>query len=95
MGCDEKMAEGMQGCGCGAAPGGMTSHIRRLQVITLLWMVVECGIALAAAWRARSPVLLAFGADSFVELMSALVVLLQFVPRLTLSRARASRLAGE
>lgn len=94
MSCPEDMAEGMQGCCCGAAPGGMTSHIRRLQVITLLWMVVECGIALAAAWRARSPVLLAFGADSFVELMSALVVLLQFVPRLTLSRARASRLAG-
>ena len=90
------MAEGMPApeCGCGAATDGMTRHIRRLQVITLLWMVAECGIALAAAWRARSPVLLAFGADSFVELMSALVVLLQFVPRLTLSEARASRLAG-
>jgi len=90
------MAEGMPApeCGCGAGTDGMTRHIRRLQVITLLWMVAECGIALAAAWRARSPVLLAFGADSFVELMSALVVLLQFVPRLTLSEARASRLAG-
>ena len=96
MGCEGKMAEGMPApeCGCGAATDGMTRHIRRLQVITLLWMVAECGIALAAAWRARSPVLLAFGADSFVELMSALVVLLQFVPRLTLSEARASRLAG-
>lgn len=76
------------------APGEMTRHVRRLQVITLLWMLVECSIALAAAWRAQSPVLLAFGADSFVELMSALVVLLQFVPRFTLSEARASRLAG-
>ena len=90
------MAEGMPApeCGCGAATDGMTRHIRRLQVITLLWMVAECWFALAAAWRARSPALLAFGADSFVELMSALVVLLQFVPRLTLSEARASRLAG-
>ena len=72
----------------------MTSHIRRLQIITLVWMLAECVIALAAAWRAQSPVLLAFGADSLVELMSALVVLLQFVPRFTLSEARASRLAG-
>ncbi len=77
-----------------AVPGEMTSHIRRLQIITLLWMLAECAIALVAAWRARSPVLLAFGADSFVELMSALVVLLQFVPRFNLSDARASRLAG-
>lgn len=81
-------------CGCCAAGAEMTGHIRRLQVVTLLWMLVECAIALAAAWRARSPVLLAFGADSFVELMSAAVVLLQFVPRLTLSEARAARLAG-
>lgn len=72
----------------------MAGHIRRLQIITLLWMLAECAIALAGAWRAQSPVLLAFGADSFVELLSALVVLLQFVPRLTLSEARASRLAG-
>ena len=71
-----------------------TWDIRRLQVVTLLWMLAECAIALAAAWRARSPVLLAFGADSFVELLSALVVLFQFVPGFTLSEARASRLAG-
>jgi divalent metal cation (Fe/Co/Zn/Cd) transporter len=75
-------------------PEEMRRHIRRLQTITLLWMLAECAIALAGAWRARSPVLLAFGADSFVELLSALVVLLQFVPGFTLSEARASRLAG-
>jgi divalent metal cation (Fe/Co/Zn/Cd) transporter len=66
----------------------------RLQLITLIWMVVECVIALVSAWRARSPVLLAFGADSLIEILSALVVLLQFVPRLALSTARATRLAG-
>jgi len=66
----------------------------RLQVVTLIWMVVECALALFSAWRARSPVLLAFGADSLIELLSALVVLLQFVPRLALSTARATRLAG-
>ncbi len=57
-------------------------------------MVIECALALFSAWRARSPVLLAFGADSLIELMSALVVLLQFVPRFALSTARATRLAG-
>jgi divalent metal cation (Fe/Co/Zn/Cd) transporter len=74
--------------------GEMTRHIRRLQVVTLLWMLAECATALLAAWRARSPVLLAFGADSFVELLSAAVVLLQLVPYFTLSKRRAARLAG-
>ena len=83
-----------QGCGCHTAPGEMTSLIRRLQVFTLLWMAVECAVALDAAWRSRSPVLLAFGADSFVEFASAVVVILQFVPHFTLEEARASRLAG-
>ncbi len=57
-------------------------------------MLIECGIALVAAWRAQSPALLAFGADSFVELLSATVVLLQFVPAFTLGEARAARWAG-
>lgn len=72
----------------------MAHNIRRLQIVTLFWMLAECAIALLAAWRARSPVLLAFGADSFGELLSAAVVLLQFVPHFTLSEHRASRLAG-
>jgi uncharacterized membrane protein len=66
----------------------------RLQMVTLIWMVAECAIALVSAWRARSPLLLAFGADSLIELLSALVVLLQFSPRFALSTARAARLAG-
>jgi divalent metal cation (Fe/Co/Zn/Cd) transporter len=65
-----------------------------LQVVTLAWMLIECGIALVAAWRAQSPLLLAFGADSVVELLSATVVLLQFVPAIALSKAWAARLAG-
>ena len=96
MPCSEETAnqESARSCGCCATPPAMTRHIRRLQVITLVWMLAECVIALAAAWRAGSPVLLAFGADSFVELVSAAVVLLQFVPRFELSEARAARLAG-
>jgi len=81
-------------CVCTGASGELSRPIMRLQLITLIWMVVECAIALVSAWRARSPVLLAFGADSLIEVLSALVVLLQFVPRLALSTARATRLAG-
>jgi len=60
-----------------------------LQGITLAWMSVECGLSLWAADRAKSPVLLAFGSDSLVELLSATVVLLQFLPRFPLSQRRA------
>jgi hypothetical protein len=80
--------------GCAGTSGEMSRQIMRLQVVTLICMVVECALALFSACRARSPVLLAFGADSRIELLSALVVLLQFVPRLALSPARATRLAG-
>jgi divalent metal cation (Fe/Co/Zn/Cd) transporter len=43
-------------------------------------MLVECGLSLYAAAAARSPAMLAFGSDSFVELLSAGVVLLPFLP---------------
>ena len=65
-----------------------------LQSVTLLWMLIECGVALFAALRAHSPALLAFGSDSLVELLSACVVLRQFVPRLTISEERATRAAA-
>jgi len=65
-----------------------------LQGITLVWMVVECGISLFAAAAARSPVIFAFGSDSLVEVFSATVVLLQFAPKFSLSRKLATRIAG-
>ena len=83
-----------QGCACSGASEEISGQIMRLQLVTLIWMVIECTLAIYSAWRARSPVLLAFGADSRIELLLALVVLLQFVPRLALSAARATRLAG-
>jgi len=39
---------------------------------------VETSVSLAAAWMARSPALLAFGGDSAIELLSAIVVLWRF-----------------
>jgi divalent metal cation (Fe/Co/Zn/Cd) transporter len=65
-----------------------------LQGITLVWMLVECGLSLYAAAAAHSPVLLAFGSDSFVELLSAGVVLLQFLPHFSVSERIAARAAG-
>ena len=65
-----------------------------LQGITLVWMLVECGLSLYAAAVAHSPVMLAFGSDSFVELLSAGVVLLQFLPHSSISERNAARVAG-
>jgi divalent metal cation (Fe/Co/Zn/Cd) transporter len=71
-----------------------TPHIVWLQSITLLWMLVECGVSVYGAVSAHSSALLAFGADSFVELLSATVVLLAIVPSFPLTTDRASRLTG-
>lgn len=65
-----------------------------LQRITLTWMVLECGGALWAAAQAHSVALLAFGADSLVEMLSATVVLLQFVPRFPLKKEHADKAAA-
>jgi divalent metal cation (Fe/Co/Zn/Cd) transporter len=65
-----------------------------LQGFTLAWMMLECGVALYAAQAAHSVVLLAFGSDSLVELLSAAVVLLAFAPRLRINPERASRWAA-
>src|SRR4029077_10805671 len=46
-------------------------RIHQIQAITIVWMVVEACLSLSAAWIARSPALLAFGADSAIELLSA------------------------
>jgi hypothetical protein len=52
-----------------------TGRVQRVQIVTIVWMSVEAAVSLFAAWRARSPALLAFGGDSAIELFSAVVVL--------------------
>jgi divalent metal cation (Fe/Co/Zn/Cd) transporter len=79
---------------CAHTPNDTNRTIKHLQVITICWMLVECSVALTASWRAHSPALLAFGSDSSVELLSAIVVLLQFTSVLKVSTERAARLAG-
>ena len=76
------------------SPADVRQHIVRLQAITLAWMVVECGVSLAGAVAAHSPALLAFGSDSFVELLSAVIVLLQFLPSFPLNKMRAAQTTG-
>lgn len=74
------------------------SQIRILQIVTIAWMLMECGVSLFSAQRAHSPLLLAFGSDSLVELLSAGVVLWNALhigeTRWALSEQRAGRING-
>jgi divalent metal cation (Fe/Co/Zn/Cd) transporter len=65
-----------------------------IQGVTLAWMLVEFAVSAYAAATAHSPAMLAFGSDSLVELLSAAVVLLQWIPSMSISERRASRTAG-
>src|SRR6202163_4002501 len=71
-------------------------RIRQIQSVTIVWMAVEAAVSLFAAWRARSPALLAFGGDSAIELFSAIVVLWRFRASAVHGDAerRAARVAG-
>ena len=81
-------------------PAAACAHARRshailwLQTVTLAWMLIECGTSLYAAASAHSPSLLAFGSDSFVELLSAAVVLLRYGSPKSISEQKAARIAG-
>ena len=57
---------------------------------------MEAAVSLFAAWRARSPALLAFGGDSAIELASAVVVLWRFhaVAAQEHAERRAASIAG-
>jgi divalent metal cation (Fe/Co/Zn/Cd) transporter len=85
------MASGLQ-----STPSDALRRIHRIQTITICWMILEAGVSLWAAWRAKSPALLAFGGDSAIELLSAVVVLWRFrrnAPDENTER-RAARIAG-
>jgi divalent metal cation (Fe/Co/Zn/Cd) transporter len=76
------------------APVPRSSAVLWLQIVTLAWMLIECGASLYAAATAHSPALLAFGSDSLVELLSASVVLLQYSSPKIISERNAARMAG-
>ncbi len=83
---------------CCASPAlaarGLSPQVAWLQYVTIGWMLVECALSLLAAVQAHSVALLAFGSDSLIELLSATVVLLQFLPRFSLARTQAERSAA-
>lgn len=65
-----------------------------LQGVTLAWMLAEFGVSVYASVTAHSPAMLAFGSDSLVEVLSAAVVLCQWIPAVSLSVRQASRTTG-
>ena len=71
-----------------------TARRVKLQLITLVWMIVELGVSAWSAFSAHSPAMLAFGSDSFVETLSAATVLSQWLPFVKLSEHRAARITG-
>jgi divalent metal cation (Fe/Co/Zn/Cd) transporter len=75
-------------------PSSRSNTVVWLQVATLIWMIIECVASLYAAAAAHSPALLAFGSDSFVELLSAAVVLLRFKFPSSISQRTAARFAA-
>jgi divalent metal cation (Fe/Co/Zn/Cd) transporter len=47
----------------------------RIEVITILWMVVEMSVSIGAGIAAKSVLLTAFGVDSLIELVSGSILL--------------------
>lgn len=73
----------------------------RLEYLTLAWMAVEAGVAIASGVRAGSVSLLAFGIDSLIELASAAVLIWRLTVELRrgavmaeVAERLASRVAG-
>jgi divalent metal cation (Fe/Co/Zn/Cd) transporter len=67
-----------------------------IEAVTIGWMTVEAVVALGAAWRAHSPSSLAFGGDSAIELLSAVVVYWRFGSKWSTKRTErlAARITG-
>jgi divalent metal cation (Fe/Co/Zn/Cd) transporter len=76
------------------APVPRSHAVLWLQTVTLVWMLIECGVSLYAAATAHSPSLLAFGSDSLVELLSAAVVLLRYGSPKSISEQTTASIAG-
>ncbi len=73
----------------------------RLEYATIAWMVVEAVVAFSSGVRANSVSLMAFGIDSLIEIVSALVLIWRLTVELRRGRhfaeeaeRKASKLAG-
>ena len=57
---------------------GLSQDLRqgvRIEVITILWMVIEMAVSILAGMAAGSILLIAFGLDSLIELVSGAILL--------------------
>src|SRR5260370_20044507 len=52
-------------------PRASTRRALRLEALSIVWMIVEAGAAIGAGVLAHSILLMAFGVDSGIELLSA------------------------
>jgi len=78
-----------------AIQSGTQERVRRIQIVTIAWMVLEASLSLWSAWKASSPALAAFGGDSAIELFSAVIVMWRFRVGASEQEERlAARLAG-
>jgi divalent metal cation (Fe/Co/Zn/Cd) transporter len=55
--------------------GGLVEQALRLEGLTAAWMLIEAAVAIGSGIAAHSLTLIAFGADSVIELLSALLLL--------------------
>jgi divalent metal cation (Fe/Co/Zn/Cd) transporter len=58
---------------------GLVRSILWIEIISIIWMVIEMGLSIAAGIKAGSILLIAFGLDSLIELVSAGVLFWRFV----------------
>jgi hypothetical protein len=84
-----------------AAREGLIRKAFRLEWLTVAWMIIEAAVAIGAGISAGSLSLMAFGADSVIELISAGVLIWRLSLELKQGRAfsegierRARRIAG-
>jgi len=69
----------------------LAGHVRLLSWLSLAWMTVEGGVALAAGLVASSIALVGFGLDSAIEGFASLVIVWRFTGRRLFSAAAETR----
>ncbi len=67
----------------------------RLEIVTIVWMVIEAAVAVGAGIAARSLLLVAFGIDSAIELASAVIVFRHFRLQFTEKSERTQDSVGD
>ena len=92
--CEDGMMAVHPQCGEYECQRASVRYVATLQTVTIGWMLIECGGSGLAAARAHSLPLAAFGSDSFVELLSACLVLLQLRRGSRISALAAARFAS-